>query len=309
MVKKDSQQIYKRQNEKGMINHLKAQKHVYKSAKRWIVVLFFCLIIVPLAISIVSNFIENDTILATLMGAVILLTLLGQLIRMLISSKKFLAAGIQQRFDEYVLGVDGSSIRYYMLGKPDRTDVIRAMQKYENKGEEKLLNWYSDYSNLPYEQAVMFCQKNAVSWAYSQKKAYRIFLICGIALLLVGITVNSIINAHLMSRFILILLTALPLISYLLGGLIKMTRDIKIQSKMLSKMSEVEEKLAEFACEDLIDITNEFQAEIYRYRQKAYMVPEWFYKIAREHNQKTEDAVAKEISDQCKQMEEDGEDE
>lgn len=44
------------------------------------------------------------------------------------------------------------------------------------------------------------------------------------------------------------------------------------------------------------DEIEELQVEIFNYRKKAYLIPNWFYKLFRKTMQTEEDKLAKEIS-------------
>jgi hypothetical protein len=298
MDKRESKDIYIRQNEKGMLNHLKAQRFVYLSAKKWITALFFCLILLPFTINIIINFVTNDIVISLLCLLSFILFCLGQLIRHIFKKKKFLAAGIQQRFDLYVLDLQDNCRKYIMHKMPNREDVIKALQKYKNKNDKKFLDWYSDYSKIPYEQTVFHCQKQNMKWTIKLKKGYIILLSVFFAMVLAGLIINSIINRDLLGRFILISLTLLPLFSYFVGGWQKLYKDIVAQKEIFILMQQTEKELNKLSEKKLNEIIEELQVEIYLYRQKAYIVPEWFYNITKKYFQRIENEIAKEISDQ-----------
>ena len=283
-----------------MINFLKAQHFVYASAKKWIAPLFFCMILWPLVINIVTNFVKNDVFLGLLIVATFIFTGLGYVIRYIYKKKKLLAAGIQQKFDLYVLDIKETCGKYLKQKMPQRECVIKAVKKYESKEDNLFLNWYSDYSKLPFEQAVFFCQKENLNWTLKLKKVYLIFLICFFTVIFIGIVINSILSSDLLIKFVLILFTLFPLILSFAEGLRKIIKDISCQQEIQEKIKQIETELNKLNGKALNDLSEKLQAEIYMYRQKSYMVPEWFYKITRKKYQNTEDEIAREISEEYK---------
>ena len=300
MNKRESKDIFIRQNEKYPQSCIRTWQYVYRSAKNWVVALFACLVVLPIVVNIVLNFITNEIAIGVLFVVSFVLLIVGQIIRHIFKQKKFLAAGIQQRFDVHVFDLDNTCRKYLVQKLPSSSLVIAATKKYENKKVKNLENWYSDYSKLPYEQAVFYCQKENINWTVKLKKAYIIFLAVSLSVLVVGVVINSIVNRDSVFHLLLTLSTLLPLISYFTGGFQKLFNDIKRQREILEKMEQTEKDLNKLSTKQLNDIVEEIQVEIYIYRQKAYMVPEWFYWATRKRFQGVEDETARTASENYK---------
>ena len=61
---------------------------------------------------------------------------------------------MQQYFDEFVFNLKNSSTKYLVPRKLNLEERLKLVTKYKDKDDLPFCNWYSDYSALPYEQAV-----------------------------------------------------------------------------------------------------------------------------------------------------------
>lgn len=73
-----------------------------------------------------------------------------------------------------------------------------------------------------------------------------------------------------------------------------MHKDIASQQQLYDIISSIEGKLK--SKKKILDEIEELQVEIFDYRKKAYLIPNWFYKLFRKNMQTEEDRLAKEIS-------------
>jgi len=297
MIKKDSKEIYTRQNEAEMLDLLKAQHFTYSSAKNYAIILFLFLTFFPLVINIITtNFINNETLRSLLYFIILILFVLGLVIRYKLKKKKVLAAYIQQSFDIYVFNMKETYFQKTSITEA----IIKARQKYQRINEEEFKNWYSDYSDLPYERAIFYCQKGNYNWTLKLSRKYLITLIITfIVILTIGI-INSIVNHSLLSPVFLTLFTLLPIISSFVDSCQKLAKDIQVLKEILSEIEQVEKELDKIDDKKLSEITEELQAKIFLYRQKAYLIPDWFNALNKKDFQNIENEMAKETSKQYK---------
>ena len=75
---------------------------------------------------------------------------------------------------------------------------------------------------------------------------------------------------------------------------LKCSKDIASQQQLYDIISSIEGKLK--SKKKILDEIEELQVEIFDYRKKAYLIPNWFYKLFRKNMQTEEDRLAKEIS-------------
>jgi len=302
MAERKSKDIYIRQNEDDMLNLLKAQRLVYSSAKWHIIFLFLCFVFLPLSINIIIPYLpQNSNILMPLLSsAILVLFVLGHFFRSRLKEKKVLATYIQQKFDTYVFDMQEVYQKYIKFKTHLKENIRNAVRKYENVEEANLENWYSDYSNLPYEHAVFYCQKENFNWSLKLSNKYRYVLKMFFMLVILIIIINAIINLSSVNHLILILTTLLPLFSHFYDSYQKITKDIQSLRDIVREIEQTEMKLDSLNNEKLNEITKELQEKIFLHRQKAYLIPNPFYRFLRNHFQITEDDSAKDINSQHK---------
>jgi len=302
MVKRESKDIFIRQNEDDMLDHLKAQRFVYSSAKKYAIAIFLCLTFSPLVINIIiSYFVKCEELISLLFFVILILFGLGQFFRCKLKKDKFLAACIQQKFDIYVFNMQEILQKDIKFKTHLKESISNAVRKYKNNGENNFRDWYpKKYSNLPYEQAVFYCQKVNFNWTLKLKHKYCFTLIVFLIITTIIIIINAIMNCSSVNNLILISVTLLPLVSNFSDSYQKLTKDIQILEEILEKIEQTEMEFGSLNNEKLREITEELQEKIFLYRQKAYLIPNWFYKFHKKNFQITEDDSAKEISNQYK---------
>jgi len=140
MAKKQNE-IFKRQNEAEMQQLVVAQHFTYSNAKRWVAVLFFVLVILPVGINIALFFALPD--IATGLLAILSLALLvvGEFIRSYVQNQKKAAAMLQQKFDLYIFDMNTKC-------GIDENLVAEQLEKYNKKDWHRKQNWYQNYENM-----------------------------------------------------------------------------------------------------------------------------------------------------------------
>ena len=163
--------------------------------------------------------------------------------------------------------------------------------KYKDRSNENYKNWYSDFSSLPYEQAVYQCQKQNIRWDISVRKKYLILLIVIASFLALVVILNAIIQRCEVLSLITILSSIFPIFSYFFNSFKKLTSDISAQKDLYKHIEKIEEKIT--TENEIWNEVEELQVEIFSYRKKAYLIPDWFHCIFKKDLQESENEFAK----------------
>ncbi len=236
--------IYEKQNEPGMLGFLKIQRILYSKAKliQHLYTLFS--ILVSVTFIVLTANIKNQTLWNFSIFSAFIVFFLGVIVNIYVEKLKKLAAGIQQRFDIYVLGMP---ISYVGLSIPSVGIVAKLGKKYKNRKITGLENWYSDYSKLDQQKQVVYCQKENINW----DKPLRIkllwsvaisILIVGVAIISTGIILNDI---HLMFS---IFSWLIPCFGWGVATIKNLHNDIQnliILGNALNDIESIEDKLLE----------------------------------------------------------------
>lgn len=290
----ESKEIFNRQNLPGMISAQKTASYCYLKGKKLAVVLACFLIILPIVINFVLQLVNNIVLSSILIVFSAIDFVIGEIIKKQLNKEKFNGASMQQYFDEFVFKLKNSSKKYLAPKKLSLEDRSKLIRKYEDKDNSPYYSWYSDYSALPYEQAVYNCQKENIRWDISIRKKYRVFLIIIASLVAILITLSAILQRMNILSLIAIIVSIAPLFSYFYNGFKKLNKDIASQQQLYGIIESIEGKLKNK--KKIWDEIEELQVEIFDYRKKAYLIPNWFYKLFRKNMQIDEDKLAEEIS-------------
>lgn len=294
LIMANSKEIFERQNMPGLVSAQKAASYCYKDGKKLATALALISIIFPIATNILLLFVDDIVVSSILSVFLFLGFILAEIIRMSLDKAKFNGAGLQQYFDEFVFGLKNSCKKYLVPAKITSSERIRLILKYKDEPDENFSNWYSDYSKLSYEQAVYQCQKENIRWDLAIRKKYKNFLVLLMVLLGVFLIINAILQRMEIVSLITIISSILPLSSYFYNGLKKLSKNIKSQENLYSHIEVIERDLKNQKA--ILDEIEELQVEIFEYRKKAYLIPDWFYKFYRNKFQTQEDLYAKHIS-------------
>lgn len=290
----ETKSIYERQNMPGLVEVQKAAHYCYSHGKTIVVFLALVSIVIPI-ISNLLLIIFTNTILANILSVVTFCCFaIAEILRGKLEKYKFYGAGLQQYFDEFVFGLKNSCKKYIVPQKLTLEERLMLLKKYRSKESENFLNWYSDYSNMPYEKAVYYCQKENLRWDKRLREKYLWVLIPSLCVIIVGIVVHAILKNKNTDELIAILLSAIPIISYLYNGVKKLLKDIKNQNQIAACVEKIE--AIDNSSEEIWNGVEELQVEIFRYRKTNYLIPNWFYKLFKRRMQDEEDYIAKEIS-------------
>lgn len=291
-----SKDIFNRQNLPENVALQKTAHYCYKKGK-WLALLLVCILILPPIAANVIILCTNNAIADKIFIVLSVVEFfIGEIIKHFLSKAKFEGASLQQYFDEIVFGLKKSSRKYLVPKKLKGDERRRLIVKYKNKPDVPFQNWYSDYSALPYEQAIYNCQKENLRWDSTIRKKYFVLLILQFALLIIGIIVNAILQKVSVITLIAVLSTIAPIFSYFYSAFHKLYKDMSKQKQLSAAIAEIDAKQENM--NPITDEIEELQLEIFTYRKSLYLIPDWFYKLSRPKMQQAEDNLAEDI---CKE--------
>lgn len=286
--------IYTRQNEEGLLGFLKLQRILYSKAKRFQYVYDIFAILVSIVFLILPTFIESVSLWNISIFMAFFVFLFGCAINIYVSNLKDVAAGIQQRFDIYVLGVP---ISYIGLKVPDSGMVAKLGIKYKNRKVENLKNWYSDYSGFEEERQVLFCQKENINWDRSLRFKLFWFVLAFFVFSITVIIILGIASDDLHLAFCLFS-WLLPYLSFGYKTISTLYKDIKRLEILGSELINIES----ISIELISDKISQVQRLIWEHRKYCFLIPDFFYKINKREQQEIEDLLAKESRENLKKL-------
>ncbi|PWL97619.1 MAG: hypothetical protein DBY05_12400 [Clostridiales bacterium] len=266
---KNSNTVYERQNQPEMQALIVAQHFAYTSAKRWVLSLFFILVIIPLGINVALFFNLSDTIIGILSFLSIILLFVGEIVKSHIENTKAKAAHLQQKFDLFVFDMNSN------IGI-DENIIAEAMEKYSKKDWYRKKNWYQNYENISELETVFYCQKENIDWTGNLAKRYCYFLLSIISLIFISFFINLIVNKSSILKLLSILVSAIPLLSYGLSSYKKIKHDNKELIELDRLAKEINSNIAVMSERELQNKIYILQTMIYQFRKTKYLIPDWF---------------------------------
>ncbi|MBE5738741.1 MAG: hypothetical protein E7354_03350 [Clostridiales bacterium] len=279
--------INAKQNSKKSQEMIVAQHYTYREAKLWVFILFMISVIIPLCINIGLIWVKNETIAAIISFFSIITLIITELIRNKIAKIKEIAASIQQLFDISVFGLKND----FCINKDE---VFAYLRKYKNKDWERKINWYTVSNNIEHNKAVFYCQKENIDWTQSLSKKFKSLLYLLISLLVVMVVLNFIFINDSIIHIISVIITSLPLLSYVYCGLVKIKNDDDALDE-LNKYTLVIEGILKTSKDIDLYIEN-LQWMIFYLRKNKYLIPDWFDKLYYKKIQEIETEKSKQVN-------------
>lgn len=262
--------IYKKQNEPEMQRLIVAQHFTYTNAKSWVTILFFVLVVFPVAINIVLYFNLPDTISALLAFFAIIFLIIGEIIRTHIIKQKRIAAMLQQKFDSYVFNLGD-------LIKIDENIVAMQVEKYKKKDWHRKKDWYQKYKKaINHNEVVFYCQKENIDWTCNLSKKYCRFLVGLLLIVVVLLGAGIIVNRTSIIKLLSLALASIPFFSFMISSYKKITNDNYELKELKKTADEINNSLPNIGEKELGDSIKIIQIMIYSFRQTKYLIPDWF---------------------------------
>ncbi len=272
--------IYKRQNENSAILYLNSARKEYSKGKIIAIIMFFSMVVIPIILSVVVAVINNDIFSTISIVLSFIIFIIGEIENFCLKKQKLLGASLQFKFDQIVLGLKYSN-KYLEDSLIDSFSINASLAKYKNKIDKSLYNWYADYSEDINDIAVFKCLKENILWDNSLRKKYLVLIISIFTLLCTALVCISILLNQSLLHFISIISFILPLLSYYIRGIKKLSSDIVKQNKIKVTIEKDNELCKLKNTRKLRDNNTQLSIELFNYRKSLYLVPNWFFKITR----------------------------
>ena len=287
--------IFQRQNDVFLIQCQIAKKYEYLRAKH----IFLAKTIIAFAfavLSIITTILDVDGLTATTCLLAVVLALLNKHLDEYASTHKKQAAAIQQYIDVtlFAPAIGGGVTEWGDV--PNKSDLACVVGLYENAdaGEvEKMRNWYDDYSSLPGESQVFYCQCENIRWDYDLHKKFKMMQIILLSIIALVMTIAFLVVNPSVVKMICLLSWIAPLAEFAYSIYIEVNRSIlmlqnlECRSKKIAKILDLND-----ACSVRKKLI-QFQHKIYEKRATGFMIPEWFYMKHKKRRQRQEENIAK----------------
>lgn len=211
-------QILTAQNSENNIDKLLAQRRLYSNAKVLQYIMLLTTVVVPISISIITNFtrfkIDDKSWIFVSFSIIVLIG--EKLSESIIDRNKKTAASIQEKFDITVLGIpENETLNTVVVD----LEAIRANSKKDKENQNKVVkvtNWYSTKINiLNTNIAVLFCQRMNICYDFSIKKKYNFYLIVISVLTFICLLIFSLSQNFTLKKFIIeVILPSLPIFTF-----------------------------------------------------------------------------------------------
>ncbi|SFA50875.1 hypothetical protein SAMN04488511_109199 [Pedobacter suwonensis] len=275
-------QILTAQNLDINIDKLLAQRRLYSNAKILQYFLLLMTILVPIFLSIITNFtalIINEKGWIYVTYSIIVL-IFEKMVESIIDRHKKIAASIQEKFDIDVLGVIENETLNLV---PIDFDIIRSNSIKDKLDPHKVLkvtNWYSTKIGLLQTNvAILFCQRMNICYDFSIKRKYNNYLVVISILTFSCLLVFSLLNNFSMQKFIVeVIFPSLPIFVFTYKEISTNLESID----NLQKLKEIIEKeLDQADLQNDIDIEKirRIQDRIYNNRILSPLIPNFIYNI------------------------------
>lgn len=268
-----------KQNLPKQIDKLSAQRFLYSKAKKiFYVRVTLSFILAIIATFFISTFNGSQYYIALIITFYLLIDIIF-LERAESSSKKD-AARIQESFDLEVFGLPWNNIVANNRIEEEKIAEYAELYRRKNGGEvDKLLNWYSpEVSKLDLTPAIAVCQRSNIYWDVSLRK--QIFGALTIILII------SVLAIFMFSQTpILLIYSAIPFYRVIADY-------AKSQKSTINNIENLKDKI-----ENFLDNPNNFtvnqsntlrtiQDQIFIHRETSAFVPDWFYEMNRDSQEK-----------------------
>lgn len=272
--------IFDRQNLGINIDKLLAQRRLYSNAKKVNYFLIFLTVLIPIIISITTNFtiIEiNDKdwiyVLYTIVAIV-----LEKGFEIYIDRCKKTAASIQEDFDTTIFSLPENELLNTTYVD---SDIIRKYSKKDKNNTEKInkvTNWYSkEISNIDTNIAILFCQRMNICYDQNIKKKYNMLLIVSSIFTFLILLVFSLFNNFSLVKFMIeVILPSIPIFTFTYK---EFNTNLESVDNLQKLREIIEQNLNSISINDSIDVEElrRIQDRIYQNRILSPSIPDFIY--------------------------------
>lgn len=286
--------IFVRQNESYLLDCLLEQRKRYAFAKR----LQTTQSIIMIAFTVYSA-ISSATgleLLTAIYGLVSVIVLVAnKYYGKWIASLKREAATIQQFFDVVLFSAAVGNSELEWGNCPSRIDIAKHIGDYTDQERADVKNWYSDYSRLSGSQQVFYCQSENERWTKNIIKDYMVLQIIVWTVVTLPVIISFFVFNPSVIKAICVCTWLIPIGEYAVSSIYKTIECRNMHEKIRSEVHTIEESLYGDS-DDLVSSLMNLQQSIYKSRCESLLIPDWFYSRRKPKYQKTEDRIARKIS-------------
>ena len=257
---------------------------------------FVLCILLPIGYSLAKSFLSSEILIT--MGALFTLSLVfvASVLAKYISKKRRSAAKVQQTVDFLLFEDDAFKTcgnDWGELYTADELLELIAKNKISEKDIEKKKNWYSDYSSYPHVMQAYYSQCECVRWDGDLRKYFISTLyICG-ALLTVVVLIIAVALKMTVFELVINIAAFAPLIKFLLPLKKQLNDDCARLKNILNEQKSTDNQFGVvIGGEELYAIVIKTQCQLFEHRANALMVPDFFYRLLRNKQQRIEDEIA-----------------
>lgn len=273
-------EIFEKQNLNINIDKLLAQRRLYTNAKRVNYLLIIITVLVPISISLLTNFskieINEKHWIYVLFTAVAIV--LEKIFEIYIDRCKKTAASIQEDFDTTIFLLKTNELLNTTYVD---TDIIRKFSKKDNsnpKKIERVTNWYSkEIKKIDTNVAILFCQRMNICYDQNIKKKYTQLLIALAAFTFITLLGLSLFKDFTLMKFMIeVILPIIPIFNFAYKEYSTSLESVD----NLQKLREIiEANLSVISISDSVDTEElrRIQDRIYQNRILSPLIPDFIY--------------------------------
>ncbi|WP_322925368.1 S-4TM family putative pore-forming effector [Paenibacillus campi] len=283
--------ISTRQNSERSIKILAAQRQMYKDAKCISHCQFVICVLLPIIIVFVKPSIPSNTAalgIITLLS-ILIITLNSFVFEKIVKHKKEKAARFQELFDTTVLDLNWNDSLCGSRGQAAH-DLDRMFKKYSKKNNtlDNLKDWYpQEYSEVEVSAGRIMCQQVNTIWDGKLREYFQCFLkLLFIFSVLIIMIVGALKNDSFVNTIVSIVVPIVPIGIYVYKQYTDNKATISRSSRLSYEADHLWKKLlSNVENSELLECSRKLQNDIYKHREGALMIWDWFYWIFRNHQE------------------------
>lgn len=285
--------IFVRQNEPYLLDCLLEQRKQYTMAKR-MQAGQSCIVFLFAAFSVISSAIGSELLTAIYGLLSVILLIINKYYGRRIENVKREAATIQQFFDVVLFSavVGNSELEWHYC--PSRKDIAKVLGDYTDQERVSVKNWYSDYSKLSGSQQVFYCQSENVRWNKELIMDYQVLQMIFWTVVFLAVVISFFVFNPSFIKMICVCTWLVPIGEYAASSVVKIKKSCKRHEEIEKDVHFIENTLCNN--EDIVSSLIVLQRKIFKSRCESVLIPDWFYLLQKRKYQKTEDRIARKIS-------------
>lgn len=202
---------------------------------------------------------------------------------------------MQQFFDVVLFSAAVGNSELKWGNCPSRIDIAKYIGDYTGQERASVRNWYSDYSMLSGSQQVFYCQSENERWTKNIIKAYMVLQIIVWTVVFLPVIISFFVFNPSVIKAICVCTWLIPIGEYAVSSIYKTNECRKIHEKIRSEAHIIEDSMCS-GSDDIVSSLMNMQQSIYNSRCESVLIPDWFYELRKCKYQKSEDRIARNIS-------------